>query len=77
MFRFADSISNALNLLKKSEEFLTLDIYNGGTCIKRDLVSFTDFAISVSPLKASMLAEYLQVILGVRGINGCVKVEQY
>ena len=27
MFRFADSISNALNLLKKSEEFLTLDIY--------------------------------------------------
>jgi len=45
--------------------------------IKRDLVSFTDFATSVSPLKASMLAEYLQVILGVRGINGCVKVEQY
>lgn len=77
MFRFADSISNALNLLKKSEEFLTLDIYNGGTCIKRDFVSFTDFATSVSPLKASMLAEYLQVILGVRGINGCVKVEQY
>ena len=28
MFRFADSISNALNLLKKSEKFLTLDIYS-------------------------------------------------
>lgn len=75
VFRFATAVSNALNLLKSNEEFLVLKIYKGGSCKYKDEPLYEDFATSVSPLKAGMLAGFLQEKIGKGDVVGCVKID--
>ena len=75
IFRFATAISIALNLSKSDEEFLMLKIYKGGTCKDNDEPLYEDFATSVLPLKAGMLAGFLQEKMGRGDVVGCVKID--
>lgn len=75
IIRFGTAISIALNLLKSNEEFLVLKIYKGGTCKYKDEPLYEDFASSVSPLKAEMLAGSLQEKIGKGDVVGCVKID--
>ena len=74
VFRFASAISNALNLTKSEEEFVTLKIYRGSSCEDKDEPLYEDFATSVSPLKVGCLAGILQEKMVKGNIVGCVKI---
>ena len=74
VFRFASAISNALNLTKSEEEFVTLKIYRGSSCEDKDEPLYEYFATSVSPLKVGCLAGILQEKMVKGNIVGCVKI---
>ena len=74
IFRFATAVSNALNLSKGDEEFVTLKIYRGGSCEDKDEPLYEDFATSVSPLKVGCLAGILQEKMVKGNIVGGVKI---
>ena len=72
--RFATAISNALNLTKSEEEFVTLKIYRGSSCEDKDEPQYEDFGTSVSALKVGGLAGFLQEKIGKGDVVGCVKI---
>lgn len=74
VFRFASAISNALNLTKSEEEFVTLKIYRGSSCEEKGEPLYEDFGTSVSALKVGGLAGFLQEKMGKGEFVGCVKI---